>query len=183
MSRVGLKPIQILSGTTVDLDNHQVKVTGPSGSLSFSLPEEIKVLRKDETLLVVRRNDSISAKSLHGLTRSLINNAFLGLTTGWRKDLEIQGTGFWAKMEGTTLVISVGFSHLVKMEPPTGIKFAVEGKNQIVVTGSDKIQVGNVAAKIRAVKPPDHYKGKGIRYLGEVVRLKAGKAGKAGAAA
>jgi len=181
MSRVGRKPIDIPEGVTVEVNNGAVVVTGPKGSLTVSFRPEIEVLVENKQVLVKRKKENKLAKSLHGLTRTLIANAVEGVTNGFSKSLEVVGTGYRASLEGETLVLAVGFSHLVKVPPPQGIKFEVEENNKIKVSGIDKALVGQVAAQIRKIRPPDPYKGKGIRYEGEGVKLKPGKAGKAGA--
>jgi len=182
MSRVGRKPIDIPEGVTVEVNNGAVVVTGPKGSLTVSFRPEIEVLVENKQVLVKRKKENKLAKSLHGLTRTLIANAVEGVTNGFSKSLEVVGTGYRASLEGETLVLAVGFSHLVKVPPPQGIKFEVEENNKIKVSGIDKALVGQVAAQIRKIRPPDPYKGKGIRYEGEEIKLKPGKAGKAGAA-
>jgi len=182
MSRVGEKPIEIPAGVTVKTGVNFVEVNGPLGNLKQEVPFGIKVGTQEGKVLVKRESDVKKIKALHGLIRSLIANMILGVTAGWQKKLEVHGTGYWAKVEGTDLALSVGFSHLVKIPPPEGIKFQVNENKEITVSGINKILVGNVAAKIRKVKPPNAYKGSGIRYQGEVVKLKPGKAGKAGAA-
>lgn len=181
MSRVGQVPID-LKGTKVELSLPRVDILGPKGKLSHVLPRLIDVTEKESKLLVARKDDSRQAKSLHGLTRSILANMVHGVTEGWEKTLEVQGTGFRAELDQGVLVLSLGFSHQVRIEPGEGITFEIKDKNMIVVSGPDKVAVGNMAAKIRKVKPPDAYKGKGIRYQGEVVHLKPGKAGKVGAA-
>jgi len=183
MSRVGLQPIEIPEGVTVKEDGGKIEVSGVLGKLEWKFRPEIKVKIQNGLVLVKRDKDTKVAKSLHGLTRSLIANMIIGVNKGWEKKLEIQGTGYRAKAEGERLVLSLGFSHPVVIEPVEGIKFEVDGNNKIKIFGTDKILVGNTAAKIRGTKPPDAYKGKGVRYEGEIVKLKPGKAGKAGAAA
>ena len=181
MSKIGKKPIEILDQVTVEIKNGQIFVAGPKGSLNLKIRPEIKVFIKGNQVFVSRdRNDRLS-RSLHGLTRTLIANAVEGVTNGFSKTLEMVGTGYRASLEGENLVLAVGFSHPVKVLPPSGIKFEVEGNNKIKISGIDKALVGQVAAQIRKIRPPDPYKGKGIRYEGEEVKLKPGKAGKAGA--
>jgi len=182
MSRIGKKPIQIPKGVTVEIKNGTVVVTGPKGSLTVNFRPEIEVLVENDQVLVKRRGENKLAKSLHGLTRTLITNVVEGVTNGFSKSLEAVGTGYRASLEGEILVLAVGFSHLVKVPPPPGIKFEVEENNKIKVSGIDKVLVSQVAAQIRKIRPPDPYKGKGIRYEGEEIKLKPGKAGKAGAA-
>jgi len=182
MSRIGRKPIDIPEGVTVEVNSGSVVVTGPKGSLTVNFRPEIEVLVENKQVLAKRKKENKLAKSLHGLTRTLIANAVEGVTNGFSKSLEVVGTGYRASLEGETLVLAVGFSHLVKVSPPQGIKFEVEGNNKIKVSGIDKVLVGQIAAQIRKIRPPDPYKGKGIRYEGEEIKLKPGKAGKAGAA-
>ncbi|MCJ7828058.1 50S ribosomal protein L6 [Patescibacteria group bacterium] len=181
MSRIGKQPIELKIAKAKVTDG-SVEISGPKGSLTHQLPDLITVSEKDGVLTVIRRNDSRRAKALHGLTRSILANMAQGVVEGWEKVLEVQGVGFRAEMQGASIVLSVGFSHQVTVDPVEGVTISIRDKNVIVVTGVDKIAVGNLAAKIRHVKPPDAYKGKGVRYLGEVVHLKAGKAGKVGAA-
>ena len=180
MSRIGRKPIAIPSGVNVAVaDNNEITVKGPKGELSYAAPLALTVVVDDGSLSVSRPNDERENRSLHGLTRTLINNMVVGVTDGFRKNLEIQGVGYRAAMDGQTLVLSVGFSHPVRFAPPEGISYALDGHTKISVIGIDKQVVGEEAARIRRVRPPEPYKGKGIRYEGEVVRRKAGKAGKA----
>ena len=180
MSRIGMLPIPVPSGVEVDIDGQNVQVKGPKGELALTVRNPISVSRESGAIVVARPNDERRNRSLHGLTRSLINNMVVGVTDGYTKRLEIRGVGYRAAMEGRTLVINVGYSHPVRMEPVEGVDFAVEGNNQIIVSGVDKQIVGEMAARIRRVRPPEPYKGKGIRYAGEYVRQKAGKAGKVG---
>src|SRR5215216_5288289 len=178
MSRIGRKPIPVPA--TVDLvigDGNVVTVKGPKGQLSATFAPSIVLERENGTLNVSRPDDSRQNRSLHGLTRTLISNMVTGVTDGFRKNLEISGVGYRAAMDGKTLVLSVGYSHPVRMTPPDGITFAVDGLTKVAVSGTDKQRVGEEAARIRRVRPPEPYKGKGIRYEGEVVRRKAGKTG------
>jgi large subunit ribosomal protein L6 len=180
MSRIGNKPIEIPSGVDVTIgQDNQVSVKGPRGELSLVASPSMKLSRENGSLLVERPDNNRENRSLHGLTRTLINNMVLGVTAGYTRTLEITGVGYRATLDGTTLVLSVGFSHPVRMTPPEGVTYAMEGANRIHVQGIDKQAVGEEAARIRRVRPPEPYKGKGIRYAGEVVRRKAGKAGKA----
>jgi large subunit ribosomal protein L6 len=180
MSRIGNRPIEIPSGVDVTIgQNNQVSVKGPKGELSLVASPNMKLSRENGSLLVARPDNDRENRSLHGLTRTLINNMVLGVTAGYTRTLEITGVGYRATLDGTTLVLSVGFSHPVRMSPPEGVTYAMEGANRIHVQGIDKQAVGEEAARIRRVRPPEPYKGKGIRYAGEVVRRKAGKAGKA----
>jgi large subunit ribosomal protein L6 len=181
MSRIGLKPITVPSGVTVDIaDDNVVTVKGPKGELTSSFSPILTLAKEDGVVTVARENNEREQRSLHGLTRTLLNNMVVGVTQGYRKDLEIQGVGYRAAMDGKSLVLTVGFSHPVRMTPPEGITFGVEGNVRLSVQGIDKQAVGEEAARIRRVRPPEPYKGKGIRYAGEIVRRKAGKAGKAG---
>ncbi|HKG25295.1 MAG TPA: 50S ribosomal protein L6 [Thermomicrobiales bacterium] len=180
MSRIGRKPIPVPNA--VDLvvgEGNVVTVKGPKGQLSATFAPSIIIEREDGALNVSRPDDARQNRSLHGLTRTLINNMVVGVTDGFRKNLEITGVGYRAAMDGKTLVLSVGYSHPVRMTPPDGITFAVDGLTKVAVSGTDKQRVGEEAARIRRVRPPEPYKGKGIRYEGEVVRRKAGKTGKA----
>ena len=176
MSRIGNQPITVPNGVSVDIEPGSVRVKGPRGELSRALPARINVRRENGTVLVERRSDDGPDRSLHGLTRSLINNMVLGVTQGFSRRLEINGVGYRASASGGILTLQVGFSHPVIYPAPPGIDFAVQG-NAITVSGADKELVGEVAARIRRVRPPEPYKGKGIKYAEEVVRRKAGKAG------
>ncbi|MFC1790109.1 50S ribosomal protein L6 [Patescibacteria group bacterium] len=176
MSRIGNKPIELPDGVSVKVEGNLVEVSGPLGTITQVINQEIKVIVKEEKILVKRRGDHRRAKSLHGLIRSLIANMVLGVSKGWEKKLEVHGTGYRVQMEGEALVFSLGFSHPVKIVPEEGIKFSASDNQRVTVSGIDKVLVGNAASRIRHVKPPDAYKGKGIRYQGEVVKLKPGKA-------
>jgi large subunit ribosomal protein L6 len=178
MSRIGKRPIPIPQKVTVTIDGQEVAVKGPKGELSRVLPAEVEVVQEDNSLLVNRRNESRTARQRHGLCRTLVANMVEGVSQGFQKRLEIQGVGYRAQVQGRNLVLNVGYSHQVQIEPPEGIQLAVENNTNVIVTGIDKEVVGNIAAKIRATRPPEPYKGKGIRYSGEAVRRKAGKAGK-----
>ncbi len=178
MSRIGRMPVTIPSGVTVAIDKNRVKVTGPKGELSRDINPEMSVTQQDNTLMVTRPSDDQEHRSQHGLARSLIDNMVTGVSNGFEKQLEIVGVGYRVEKSGEKLVIRVGYSHLVEVEPLPGITFSVEGNNRIKVSGIDKEVVGEMAARIRKIRPPDAYKGKGIRYAGEVVHLKPGKAGK-----
>jgi large subunit ribosomal protein L6 len=180
MSRIGLVPINVPSGVDVAIDGQAVRVKGPKGQLEMTVRRPINVNRDNGSIVVSRPNDERRNRSLHGLTRTLINNMVVGVTDGYTRRLEIRGVGYRAAMDGKTLVLNVGYSHPVRMEPVEGIEYAVEGNTNISVSGIDKALVGEVAARIRRVRPPEPYKGKGIRYVGERVRQKAGKAGKVG---
>jgi len=180
MSRIGVKPIPVPSGVTIDLGaGNAVSVKGPKGQLEQKLSPRVTIVQEDGTLRVTRDTEDRDVKALHGLTRSLLNNMVVGVTDGYTKTLEIQGVGYRAQMQGKNLVLNVGYSHPVNLTPPEGITYAVEGNNRVLVSGINKQVVGEEAARIRGVRPPEPYKGKGIRYAGEFVRRKAGKAGKA----
>ena len=179
MSRIGKQPVTVPGGVTVELgDDGAVAVQGPRGRLEHRVPEPLSVSREGDDVLVSRPDDSGRAKSLHGLTRTLIANMVTGVSTGYSKTLEIQGTGYRVVAKGSSLELSLGFSHTVTVPAPDGVTFAVESPTRFTVSGVDKQQVGQVAAEIRGLRPPEPYKGKGVRYAGEVVRRKAGKAGK-----
>lgn len=180
MSRIGRKPIPVPSGVDVQVSAaNEVVVIGPRGTLSSTFDRDMALVRENGEIQVNRPDDARQHRALHGLTRSLLNNMIVGVTEGYRKNLEIQGVGYRAALDGQTLVLNVGFSHQVRMDPPAGISYALDGPTRVSVAGIDKQQVGEEAARIRRVRPPEPYKGKGIRYQGEVVRRKAGKAGKA----
>jgi large subunit ribosomal protein L6 len=178
MSRIGKRPISIPSKVSVAIDGQSVLVKGPKGELSRVLPNEVEVSQEGETVVVKRRDESRAARQRHGLSRTLVANMVEGVSQGFQRRLEIIGVGYRAAVQGKNLNLSMGFSHPVQIEPPDGIQFAVENNTNVTVTGIDKEIVGNTAARIRAVRPPEPYKGKGIRYFGEVVKRKAGKAGK-----
>ena len=178
MSRIGKLPIAVPGGVTVTIDGQRVSVKGPKGELSLVVAEPIRVAQEDGQLLVTRPDDERASRSLHGLTRTLINNNIIGVTEGYAKQLEVVGTGYRVQQKGTGLELALGFSHPVQVEAPAGITLEVEGNTKITVRGIDKQAVGEAAANIRKLKKPEPYKGKGIRYAGEVVRRKAGKAGK-----
>jgi len=178
MSRIGRMPIAVPSGVTVTIDKNRVKVAGPKGELSRDINPEIAIAQQDNTLMVTRPSDNREHRSQHGLARSLINNMVTGVSSGFEKQLEIVGVGYRAEKAGEKLVLRVGYSHLVEVEPLPGITLSVEGNTRIKVSGINKEAVGEMAARIRRIRPPDAYKGKGIRYAGEKVHLKPGKAGK-----
>lgn len=180
MSRIGRLPIAVPAGVDVAIDGPRVTVTGPRGTLSRELHPAMLVSREDDTLVVARPSELKLHKQLHGLTRTLINNMVVGVTTGYRKGLEITGVGYRAALVGRKLQLSLGYSHAVEIEPPDGISFEVENPTRLAVVGIDKELVGQMAAKVRATRKPEPYKGKGVRYAGEVIRRKAGKAGKIG---
>jgi large subunit ribosomal protein L6 len=179
MSRIGRKPIAVPTGVDVTIDGPKVTVKGPKGTLAHTLAEPITAERGDDGQLhVVRPNDERRAKELHGLSRTLIANMVVGVTDGYRKTLEISGTGYRVQAKGSDLEFALGFSHPVTVNPPDGITFTVERPTLFHVAGIDKQLVGEVAANIRKIRPPEPYKGKGVKYQGEVIRRKAGKAGK-----
>ncbi len=179
MSRVGRMPITVPSGVVVDIKQGEVTVTGPKGELHRHFNSDMSITLENNSLLVSRPSDNRVHRSLHGLTRSLLANMVVGVSSGFEKNLEIVGVGYRAEKAGDTLVIHVGYSHPVEVSPLPGVSLATEGANRIKVTGINKEAVGEMAARIRAIRRPDAYKGKGIRYVGEIVHLKAGKAGKA----
>ncbi len=179
MSRIGKSPIPVPSGVDVTLDGRVVRVKGPQGSLEREIPGEITVRQEESTLLVERPNDERQNRALHGLTRSLVNNMVVGVTAGFTKELEIVGVGYRAAAPSPTrLDLALGFSHPVNVDAPSGISFEVPIPTRIIVKGIDKELVGQVAANIRKIRKPEPYKGKGVRYAGEVVQRKAGKAAK-----
>lgn len=179
MSRIGRMPIAIPAGVTVDIaENNQVTVKGPKGTLERVLPAEMTITKEGEEVKVTRPNDLKKMKSLHGLTRTLINNMIIGVTEGYEKRLEVNGVGYRAAKQGKKLTLSLGYSHPVEMEDPEGIEVTVDGQNLIIVKGIDKEKVGQYAAEIREKRGPEPYKGKGIKYVDEVIRRKVGKTGK-----
>lgn len=178
MSRIGKQPVPVPKGVTVTINGQTVTVKGSKGELSQEFPTEIAFVQEGDTIVVTRRDESRNARQRHGLVRTLIANMVEGVANGYQKKLEIQGVGYRASLKGQKLVMALGYSHPVEFDPPEGIKFAVEGNTNVTVSGIDKAVVGNTAATIRAARPPEPYKGKGVRYAGEQVRRKAGKAGK-----
>jgi large subunit ribosomal protein L6 len=182
MSRVGRAPIVIPSGVTVNIKKNSVVIKGPKGELSRDFPPEIDIKEEDGQLVVNRNSDHRTHRAKHGLVRALLNNMVVGVSNGFKKDLHIEGVGYRAALQGKNLVLNVGYSHPVEFVPPEGIVFEIDKSGrELVVTGIDKEMVGEIAARIRRVRPPEPYKGKGIRYVGERIRRKAGKAGKAAA--
>jgi large subunit ribosomal protein L6 len=177
MSRIGKRPIPIPAKVTVTISGQTVTVKGPKGELNRTLPGGVKIVQEGETLVVSRVDESRPARERHGLCRTLVANMVEGVSNGFQRKLEIQGVGYRAAVQGKNLNMAMGYSHPVNIEPPDGISFVVEGNTNVTVSGIDKELVGNTAAKIRAVRPPEPYKGKGIRYQGEVVRRKVGKTG------
>jgi len=180
MSRIGKLPVPVPSGVNVNIDGDEVHVKGPKGELRQRLRSHVAVELVDGKVLVQRKGEDKEHRAAHGLTRTLVNNMIEGVSKGFRKSLEIQGVGYRANKAGEKVNLTLGFSHPVSYEPPKGITLSVEGTNKIHVEGIDKQQVGQVAAEIRNLRPPEPYKGKGVRYEGEYVRKKLGKAGKAG---
>ena len=180
MSRIGKMPITVPAGVTVTIDNNYVTVKGSKGELARQISKNMKLTMDNGVITVERPNDEKENRSLHGLSRTLINNMIVGVTAGFSKTLEIQGVGYRAAKQGNNINFTLGFSHPVVKEPPAGITFEVPAPNKIVVSGANKEQVGAVAADIRTLRPPEPYKGKGIRYEGEHVRRKIGKAGAKG---
>ena len=178
MSRIGRLPVVIPGGVDVTIEGREVTVQGPKGRLSLQLAPPIEISQSDGTLSVTRPNDEGEVRALHGLSRSLVANMVTGVTEGYRKTLEIVGVGYRVQARGADLEFALGYSHPVKVSPPEGITFRVETPTRLVVEGIDKQQVGEVAANIRKLRKPDPYKGKGVRYSGEQIRRKAGKAGK-----
>ncbi|MGD1067021.1 MAG: 50S ribosomal protein L6 [Vulcanimicrobiaceae bacterium] len=180
MSRIGKLPVLVPGGVDVKIDEATVSVKGPKGQLSQHFLPVVEVTLEDGNVVVKRKNDEKSGRSAHGLTRTLVANMIQGVTKGFRKSLELQGVGYRVNKAGSDLNFSLGYSHPVTYAAPEGITFTVEGTNKVHVDGIDKQRVGQVAAEIRGLRPPEPYKGKGVRYDGEVVRKKLGKAGKAG---
>lgn len=179
MSRIGKLPITVPAGVTITVgDDHTVTVKGPKGQLSEKISSQMIIEEENGVLTVKRPSDQKEHRALHGLSRTLINNMVVGVTTGYTKELEIVGVGYRAQKQGNKLVLNVGYSHPVEFEEPAGIEFEVPGPNKIIVKGASKQAVGQLAANIRAVRPPEPYKGKGIKYVTEVVRRKEGKTGK-----
>jgi large subunit ribosomal protein L6 len=179
MSRVGKKPIELPEGVKVDIKGSDVTVAGSKGKVSRSFRPEISIKLEDSVLTVERSNDSRSQRAFHGLTRSLLNNMVIGVSKGFSRRLQIEGVGYRAEVKGKNLILNVGYSHPVEIEPPENVQFEVENRGKLItVSGIDKQVVGEISAQIRKVRKPEPYKGKGIRYEGEYVRRKAGKAGK-----
>ena len=178
MSRIGKLPIEVPQGVEITIEGQTITAKGPLGTESVTVREEVKIVKEDNIVTVVRRDEERKTRALHGLSRTLVANAINGVKTGFEKKLELQGVGYRAAMQGTTLNLQLGYSHPVNIEPPAGIQIVVEANTKISVKGSNKQTVGDIAAEIRSKRPPEVYKGKGVRYEGEVVRRKAGKAGK-----
>jgi large subunit ribosomal protein L6 len=180
MSRIGRLPIAVPSGVDVTIDGRTVTVKGPKGTLSRALHPDITVSREDASIVVTRPTEQKTHKQLHGLTRTLVNNMVVGVTDGYRKGLEITGVGYRAALSGRKLQLNLGYSHQIEIDPPEGITFEVENPTRLAVVGIDKELVGQIAAKVRSTRKPEPYTGKGVRYAGEYIRRKAGKAGKIG---
>jgi large subunit ribosomal protein L6 len=178
MSRIGKLPIPVPAGVEVKIDGNNVSVKGPKGTLSHVVPAPIEVTLEDGNLVVTRPDDERTSRSLHGLTRTLIANQIHGVTQGYSKGIEIVGTGYRVTAKGSDIEFALGYSHPILVKAPAGITFTVEGNTKLTVSGIDKQAVGEVAANLRKLRKPEPYKGKGVRYAGEVVRRKAGKAGK-----
>lgn len=184
MSKIGQQKISLSKAVNITIDNHMVKIKGPNGELSIEVPKVLAIEKEGEVLSVKRLKDDKETASLHGLYRQLIANAIAGVENPWQKKLEVVGTGFNVKLQGEDLVFKVGYSHPVVFKKREGIKFQVEGNNKFIVSGSDKQLVGEIAYQIKMIKKPDIYKGKGIKYTGETIRIKPGKKAKvAGTAA
>ncbi|MBI2325299.1 MAG: 50S ribosomal protein L6 [Chloroflexi bacterium] len=181
MSRIGKLPIQLPKGVDVTVDGRTLKVRGPKGELTRTFHPAVEIAREDGSVVVKRKDDSQTSRAIHGLSRTLLANMVTGVTQGYSKDLEISGTGYRAQLAGKKLTLALGYSHPIEIDPPAGISFATETPQKIRVSGIDKEVVGEVAAKIRGLRVPDPYKAKGVKYAGEVIRRKAGKAGKVGA--
>jgi large subunit ribosomal protein L6 len=181
MSRVGRLPVLIPAGVSVELEGLSVKIKGPKGTLARTFANGVTISQEENLIKVVRASDEPAIKALHGTTRALIQNMVTGVSAGFTKVLEIEGVGYRASMDGKNLVLNLGFSHPVIVEPPAGISFEVDEKTrQVKVSGTDTEQIGQVSADIRKIRPPEPYKGKGVHYLGEKIRRKAGKSGKGG---
>ncbi|MGO3326389.1 50S ribosomal protein L6 [Gordonia sp. (in: high G+C Gram-positive bacteria)] len=178
MSRIGKNPIEIPAGVDVTVDGQDVKVKGPKGELSLTVSEPIVVTKEENSLVVARPNDERRSRSLHGLSRTLVNNLVVGVTTGYTTKMEIFGVGYRVQAKGKDLEFALGYSHPVLIEAPEGITFAVESPTKFSIAGIDKQQVGQISANIRRLRRPDPYKGKGVRYEGEQIRRKVGKTGK-----
>lgn len=177
MSKIGKQPVKLLEGVSAEIAQGEIKIKGPKGELSRKFPALVKVITRDGSVVVSSNKETKQAKSTFGTMRSLIANMVVGVSSGWSKQLELVGTGYRAEVQGKDLVLTVGFSHPVKVEAPVGISFKVE-KTIITIEGIDRELVGQIAANIRAIRPPEPYKGKGIKYIDEIIRRKAGKAAK-----
>lgn len=178
MSRIGKLPIEIPQGVEITIDGQTLTAKGPLGTESVTVREEVSITKEDNKVIVVRRDEERKTRALHGLSRTLVSNTINGVKTGFEKKLELQGVGYRAAMQGNTLNLQLGYSHPINIESPEGISIVVEANTKITVKGTNKQTVGDVAAAIRSKRPPEVYKGKGVRYEGEYVRRKAGKTGK-----
>jgi large subunit ribosomal protein L6 len=183
VSRIGRLPVTVPQGVDVKIDGQSVRVKGPKGELVRTFHSDVSVTREDGTLVVKRKDDAKATRALHGLTRALLQNMVTGVTSGYARDLEISGTGYRAVLAGKKLQLALGFSHPIEIDPPAGVSFTLETPQKVKVSGSDKQMVGEIAARIRALRVPDPYKAKGIKYAEERIKKKAGKAGKVGAKA
>lgn len=183
MSKIGQKPIVLSQGVALTIDGNKISVKGPQGEMSFDVPREITFVKEENNLIINRSNNEKKVRSLHGLYRQLIGNAVIGVEKPWEKKMEVVGTGYTVKLQGEDLVFKIGYSHLVTFKKQPGIKFSVEGNNKLTVAGFDKQLVGQVAYQIKMIRKPDVYKGKGIKYFGEKLRIKPGKKAKAAGAA
>jgi large subunit ribosomal protein L6 len=181
MSRIGRLPVPVPATVDVTIAGRQLTVKGPKGTLSRALHPDISISQADDTIVVTRPTEQKTHKQLHGLTRTLVNNMVVGVTDGYRKGLEITGVGYRATLNGRKLTLNLGYSHPIEIDPPEGISFEVENPTRLAVVGIDKELVGQIAAQVRSTRKPEPYKGKGVRYAGEQIRRKAGKAGKIGA--
>ena len=179
MSKIGEKPVILSSTVNLTIDNNKVNIKGPQGEMLFDVPKELTLIKEGNNLIIKRNNNDKKVKTLHGLYRQLLGNAISGVEKPWEKKLEVVGTGYTVKLQGEDLVFKIGYSHLVTFKKQPGIKYKVEGNNKVTVEGYDKQMVGQVAYQIKMIRKPDVYKGKGIRYLGEKLRIKPGKKAKA----
>ncbi|PJA55516.1 50S ribosomal protein L6, partial [Candidatus Roizmanbacteria bacterium CG_4_9_14_3_um_filter_33_18] len=179
MSKIGEKPVVLSSTVNLTIDNNKVNIKGPQGEMFFDVPKKLTLIKEGNNLIIKRNNNDKKVKSLHGLYRQLLGNAISGVEKPWEKKLEVVGTGYTVKLQGENLVFKIGYSHLVTFKKQPGIKYKVEGNNKVTVEGYDKQMVGQVAYQIKMIRKPDVYKGKGIRYLGEKLRIKPGKKAKA----
>ncbi len=180
MSRIGRLPVALPNGVTVNINKNAVTVKGPKGELTRDFPPEIEITQEDGHLVATRNSDHRTHRAKHGLTRALLNNMVTGVSSGFRRQMFIEGVGYRANVDGKNLILSVGYSHNVVFEPPAGVSFEIDKSGrELAVIGSDKELIGEICARIRRTRPPEPYKGKGIRYVGEKIRRKAGKAGKA----
>jgi len=182
MSKIGEVPVVLSNTVNVVIENNNITIKGPQGEIVFDVPKEISLVKEGNSLIIKRNNNEKKVRSLHGLYRQLISNAVTGVEKPWEKKLEVVGTGYTVKLQGEDLVFKIGYSHLVTFKKQPGIKYAVEGNNKVTVSGFNKQMVGQVAYQIKMIRKPDVYKGKGIRYLGEKLRIKPGKKAKAAGA-